>query len=91
MIVVPDIHTERLELAYQFLDLRLTRIAPHVANVFIRASTEDEEDRPRHSIGDCNFGFVCRAQTELKRVVFGPVKGTPFFRGSIRCMDQDLL
>lgn len=68
------VHTESLEFADQFLDLALSRVSTHVSDVFVGFAAKDEEDRPRHPVGDCNFGFVCRPEPELQSIIFGSVK-----------------
>lgn len=58
MSVSGDLYPERAKLDKEFLDLLLSRIAAHVAQVFILSSGQDLVDHSCKLVGDGYLGLI---------------------------------
>ena len=85
-----DSNAKIFELLDEELDLVFFRVATHVSKLFVLVTGYDFVNGPGNSIGNCDLGFVGRAQLELPLIVLGSVKRASLQFGAVSSLDKEL-
>ncbi len=89
MVLVLDLHTKFLELKEKFFHFNLVWISTHVRKLFVLGSSQDLVDASCNSVGNSNFGLVCRSKPIAKLMVFGSIKRGMSFCGTLCGLNQN--
>ena len=89
MIVMNNIYAKGLELMDEFFNFFLVRVTAEIADFFVPISGHDFINDSSEAIGECDFGFISRAQSKDPFVIFSPIETPAVHFGILSRLNED--